>query len=214
MTRVTFLIDGFNLYHSVKNASRDLGLRGAGTRWLNIWALCASYISIFGRAARLSEIYYFSALATHLEAANPDVTRRHRRYIECLEDTGVTVEMGRFKAKDVRCPSCHSKIIRHEEKETDVAISIKLLELCILDQCDVAVIITGDTDVAPAIRSVLRLFSDKRIVVGFPYRRHNAELKLLAHQAFDIKKERYQQYQFPDPFTLTDGRAIAKPPLW
>ncbi len=35
--RTTFLIDGFNLYHSVIEASNDL--HAASTRWLNIRAL-------------------------------------------------------------------------------------------------------------------------------------------------------------------------------
>lgn len=212
--RTAFLIDGFNLYHSVKSASRDLGLRGAGTRWLNIRSLCASYLHVLGRAAVLTDIFYFSALATHLEATDPDVTRRHRRYIACLEDTGIRVELGRFKAKDIQCPACHTTINRHEEKETDVAISIKLLELCLLDQCDIAVIMTGDTDVAPAIRTIRRLCPAKMVCVAFPYRRHNTELKLLAQRAFDIKKERYHQHQFPDPYITSAGQSYAKPAGW
>jgi len=212
--RIIFLIDGFNLYHSLKHASRDLRLGGTGTRWLNIRAMCESYRYIIGRTAIISSIYYFSALATHLEGTKPDVTRRHRRYIECLEDTGITVELGRFKAKEVHCTSCHAIMIRHEEKETDVAIAVKLLEVCILDQCDTAVIMTGDTDLAPAIRTVRRLCPDKQIWVGFPYHRHNAELKLLAHRSFDIKKEQYTKHQFPDPYRLTSGRLLAKPAQW
>lgn len=31
MTRTAFLVDGFNLYHSLKDASFRLGLQGAGT---------------------------------------------------------------------------------------------------------------------------------------------------------------------------------------
>lgn len=214
MTRAAFFIDGFNLYHSLKSASRDLGLRGVGTRWLDIRSLCESYRYIIGSTAAISEIYYFSALAKHLEATDPNVTRRHQRYLECLENTGVIVEMGRFKSKEVYCSSCQTKIIRHEEKETDVAIAIKLLECCLLDQCDVAVIITGDTDVAPAIRAVRRLCSAKQVWVGFPYLRHNTELKLLAHHTFDIKKKRYTQHQFPNPYILTSGKSIPKPSSW
>jgi hypothetical protein len=34
MNRVAFLVDGFNLYHSLKSASFDLGLQGHGTKRL------------------------------------------------------------------------------------------------------------------------------------------------------------------------------------
>ena len=42
MDRVTFIIDGFNLYHSVCDAERDL--KGASTKWLDIKSLCSSYL--------------------------------------------------------------------------------------------------------------------------------------------------------------------------
>jgi hypothetical protein len=38
--RTTFLVDGFNLYHSLRDASRDLGFAdGRGTKWLNLHSL-------------------------------------------------------------------------------------------------------------------------------------------------------------------------------
>lgn len=42
MNRTTFLIDGFNLYHSLTDACRNL--RCDGIKWLNIRKLCASYL--------------------------------------------------------------------------------------------------------------------------------------------------------------------------
>lgn len=214
MNRIAFLLDGFNLYHSVKQASHDLGLYGTGTRWLDMRSLCASYLYTLGKNAILSEVYYFSALATHLEARKPDVTLRHRKYIECLEDSGIVVELGRFKYKDVHCSRCHYDVPRYEEKETDVAISIKLLELCLLDQCDTAIVVTGDTDVAPAIRAVHRLCKNKQIGVAFPYKRHNAELKRLADLSFNITAQQYIRYQLPDPCILKNKRSITKPSHW
>jgi len=80
MERITFLIDGFNLYHSAKSASVALNLNESGTKWLDIAGLCRSYLHLFGRTAALHEIHYFSALAKHLEATKPDVTARHALY--------------------------------------------------------------------------------------------------------------------------------------
>jgi len=84
LSRATFLIDGFNLYHSARKVSKDKGLQGKGTKWLDIHALCASYLHMLGKNAQLEEVYYFSALARHLEAVKPDVTQRHRKFIRCL----------------------------------------------------------------------------------------------------------------------------------
>ena len=63
MNRTAFLVDGFNLYHSLVDASRDTG--GVGTKWLDLRALCASYLSGIGGGAQISQIVYFSALAVH-----------------------------------------------------------------------------------------------------------------------------------------------------
>ena len=212
--RTVFIIDGFNLYHSVKQAAKDLGLGSRGTKWLDIRSLCASYLYILGGGAQLGKIYYFSALAVHLEASKPHVTARHRAYIKALEAHGVTVELSRFKDKEVRCPHCGKVNIRHEEKETDVAVAAKLLEVCSVDECDSVVLVTGDTDVAPAVRAAARLFPHKRVCFAFPYRRKNKELAHLVRTCFHIKKDAYARFQFPDPLILSDGPSLPKPPSW
>lgn len=214
MNRTTFPIDGFNLYHSVKNASVDLGLNGAGTRWLDIHSMCNSYLHAIGNNAQTVGVYYFSALARHIEAFKPDVVARHKTYIECLEATGVAVELARFKKKRVQCPHCNQAINRHEEKETDVAIAAKLLELLFSDQCDTAAIITGDTDIVPAVKTAQRLFPQKQIVFLLPYKRHNQELAKLAAKHIEIKKETYARHQLPDPFVTAKGKKLFKPAAW
>ena len=77
MTRTAFLVGGFNLHHSLKDASFHLGLRGAGTRWLDPRSFSSSFLHIVGGGAQISRIYYFSALAKNWEATRPDVTARH-----------------------------------------------------------------------------------------------------------------------------------------
>ncbi len=64
------------------------------------------------------------------------MVQRHKRFIKCLKSTGVTVELSRFKEKDVRFRTSNDSgdlvegvLKRNEEKETDVAIAAKLFEL-------------------------------------------------------------------------------------
>jgi len=214
MNRTTFIVDGFNLYHSVCDASRALGLAGSGVKWLNLRKLCESYLSLIGGPAQLERIYYFSALATHLEAAKPALTLRHRAYLECLEDTGVVVELSRFKMKDIACRQCGYKFQRAEEKETDVALAAKLLEILHKDECDTAVLITGDTDIAPAVRTASALFPLKRVCFAFPFGRKNKELAKLVSTSFRISKEAYASHQFTDSVSLKSGKVISKPAKW
>jgi hypothetical protein len=118
MHRVTFLVDGFNLYHSAKEASRDLG--GRSTKWLDLRSLLTSYLPVIGSGAQLKDIYYFTALATHMDAKKPGTTSRHKLYMECLRNTGIRIQPGRFKYKTVWCEHCRKLTDHYEEKETDV----------------------------------------------------------------------------------------------
>jgi NYN domain len=217
LERTTFLVDGFNLYHSIRQAADDAaraGLPQPHMKWLDLRSLCASYLHLIGRGAELRDVYYFSALATHLEAVKPDVVVRHKTLISALSANGVSVELGRFKEKTLHCPSCNKPIIRHEEKETDVAISLKLIELFLRDACDVAVFITGDTDIAPAVRTAHLLFPQKRVLFAFPYGRKNKELAKLAPGSFQIARDQYARFQFANTIQLPDGSVLTKPSNW
>jgi hypothetical protein len=119
-----------------------------------------------------------------------------------------------FKEKRRTCSVCGHIAIGHEEKETDVAIAVKLLELLFRDTCDTIVLVTGDTDLAPPVRTARTLFPQKNIMFAFPYNRMNNDLKKLAPESFHIRKEAYVTHQFPDPVVLANGTVITKPAKW
>jgi uncharacterized LabA/DUF88 family protein len=212
MNRTSFIIDGFNLYHSVREAAKFF--EGKGTKWLNIKELCNSYLQIVGGGAKLESIYYFSALAKHLESTHPDVTTRHRAFLECIKDTGIEIHLARFKKKNILCNQCGKSIKRHEEKETDVAIASSIFGILHQDEADIIVIMSGDTDIAPAVRTAKSLFPEKLIGFAFPYGRKNKELATISDFSFTMSKEQYRKYQFPDPYVLKNGRKINKPLEW
>ena len=211
MNRTVFIIDGFNLYHSLREAAKLSGDRG--TKWLNVRTLCESYLQLAGGNATLKNVYYFSALARHLEATDPGVTRRHRSLLDCLRSTGVRIELSRFKPKTIRCEHCGHTITRHEEKETDVAIAARLLESFHLDECDTVIIVSGDSDLAPAVRTAQKLYPEKTIGFAFPYRRKSNELVQLTPLSFKINRKQYLKHQFP-PTVEISGRTIHKPLDW
>jgi uncharacterized LabA/DUF88 family protein len=208
--RVAFLIDGFNLYHSIKQAIAD----GKITRgkWLNIRGLCADFLSAIGRDAVLTEVHYFSALATHIP--DPAVAARHRVFIQALESVAIQTSLGNFKRKRVRCKaSCGLEGWGYEEKESDVNLALTLLELLLQDRCDTVIIVSGDTDLACAMRRARTLFPAKKVGVAFPYGRFHNELKLLADYYWRIRPQQYQNHVFPDVITVA-GRTITKPSSW
>jgi uncharacterized LabA/DUF88 family protein len=210
--RTAFLVDGFNLYHSLKSARRALG--GRGTLWLDLRALCASFLHSIGGQAGISDLYYFSALATHVEGLKPGAAARHLAYLEAIRSTGIIVELGQFKGKRLDCPACRTGCVRHEEKETDVAIAVRLMELILRNRRDAAVVVSAHSDLAPALREAGRLAPDKPSFCCFPYGRGSFDLRRHARASFRFRKEQYVRRQLPDPVPLADGRRIHKPPEW
>ena len=183
-------------------------------KWLDLAGLCRSYLPLLGATAELSGVRYFSALASHLVPTNPDVVHRHQAYIRALTASGVTVQMGHFKQKDRTCVICGGRLRIHEEKETDVAIAVTLLELAITRGCETIVLISGDTDLAPAIRAAKRLAPTIRLCSVFPYGRHNREFEQLVDVSFKMSDMAYAAHQLPDPLVMPNGKTLRKPATW
>ena len=141
-----------------------------------------------------------------------------RLFIEALEARGVTVGLGNFKAKDLYqvCPACgrHVHFKRHEEKETDVNIAVKLVEVVADGSCDAVMVVTGDTDLVPAVAAARRLQPRVDVYMLFPTNRSNLAFDGVATGTFKIAGKQYARYQLTDPVLAADGRAIRKPPAW
>ncbi len=84
----------------------------------------------------------------------------------------------------------------------------------VLDQCDTVLLLTGDTDIVPAIKTAQRLFTNKTIGFLLPYKRHNQELVKLCSLHIEIRRDAYTKHQFPDPFITPSGKSLVKPASW
>jgi uncharacterized LabA/DUF88 family protein len=155
-TRVSAFIDGFNLYHAISN------LRADHLKWVNLRRLCENFAP--APQFDLGSVCYFSAFATWRAGSYA----RHRAYVAALEAAGVTPILGKFKEKDRRCFRCKQTWKDHEEKESDVNLALHLLRGAVLDEYDRALVITQDSDIAPAVRMVLREFPKKAIRIITP----------------------------------------------
>jgi uncharacterized LabA/DUF88 family protein len=163
--RVACFIDGFNLYHALRD------LQKPHLKWVDLWALAEVFIA--RRSQRLQTVYYFSAYADWM----PDKERRHRIYVNALVAKGVIPVMAQFKDKDRRCPQCGHQWTGHEEKETDVNIAIAMLNGVYRNEYDHAFVVTRDSDITPAIRMLRAYFPTKGVtVIAPPNRGHSNEL--------------------------------------
>ncbi|HKP76749.1 MAG TPA: NYN domain-containing protein [Longimicrobiaceae bacterium] len=205
---VAFLVDGLNLYFSLREME---GLSKIPSTWLDLRRMCEAFLHPIrqrvGVRPEMGAIHYFAAYAAH-------AAERQRTYVSAIESTGVDVTISPFKNRDVRCPHCRFVFKRAEEKETDVAIAVKLLEVLMTGEASIAVLITGDTDFRPAITTARRLFPHSTIGVITPFLRHTTEMQEIGDFHFKVSQKLVHASQFPNPLRLADGRVLAKPPGW
>ncbi len=198
-----FFIDGFNLYHSI-----DDNKNFHKYKWLNLEKLCQCFIS---KKDTIAGIKYFTTMAEW----KPESFKRHKLYIKALMHFKNTeIIYGKFRTKDKKCPLCKKSYTAHEEKRIDVNIAIELFENAMTDKYDTAIIISGDSDLIPAIKAIKTNFPTKRIGIIIPISRRAEELKSIADFHMKIKEKHLVSSQFSDVIFVNEQEQIKKPESW
>jgi len=145
--RVVAYIDGMNLYYGLKESRGRRGL------WLDLEKLVKS---IAGDPAqyKVTQINYFTAMVKGADSA-----QRQQIYLDAIRASQplVNISLGQYQNKKIECRNCGRIIHTYEEKESDVAFATALVRDAALKQFDRALIISGDADMAPAVRTAREL---------------------------------------------------------
>lgn len=135
------------------------------------------------------------------------------------------VVLGKFKQKRVKCGlnGCShpgQRIFRvPEEKRTDVNIAVRMLDDAYQDRCDNLILVSGDSDLVPAVATVRQRFTEKIVTVYVPARnptRGSAiELRTSANVSRDLPLILLPKAQFPPRVLGADGiTTVLKPADW
>jgi uncharacterized LabA/DUF88 family protein len=194
-------VDGFNLY---------FGLREAGygsLRWLDVSKLvanlCQSRQSFVGAQ-------YFTARING-PGAKHDRQKALLEAYDTLPDC--KVHFGHFQANVTSCRSCGKPWKQAKEKMTDVNIAVEMLSAAFLNEFDTALLISGDSDLAPAVEKTINLFG-KRVVIAFPPSRYSTHLGASASAYIQIRKAQLARSQLAETITKLDGHVLKRPPSW
>jgi uncharacterized LabA/DUF88 family protein len=204
MQRVAAYIDGFNLY---------FGLKSAGFKryyWLDLAALCQSLLK---PEQQLGATHYFT---TRIRDNNHNKADRQRQnvYLEALGTTPLSIQYGHYLEKERRCRTCQTTWLDYEEKMTDVNLAVQLLADTFDDAFDVALIVSGDSDLTTPIQRVRKRFATKRLIVAFPPNRQSAELKRVAHGFLTIGEDKLRASQLPPQIVKPSGHTLTRPTTW
>lgn len=213
-------VDGFNLY---KGALAD-----SPSKWLDLgkWAdrMMPSFV--------VDKVAYCTARL----APDPDDPTLHIRqdiYLQALSTLSrVQIYEGHFKVNNTRmrrrpedgctccaaqppaCKCCKGKtvpVIKREEKGSDVRLAIELLDDGINGRYDVALVVSGDSDIQPAVDLVRHVYG-KRVFVADP--RNRTHPPLVGDERRRVRAAALAASQLPATITGPSGSPITKPASW
>ncbi len=205
--RAIVYIDGFNLYYGA--------LRGGPHKWLNL----ERYFQLLLPNDSIQKIRYFTARVVGSHAISQDT------YLAALSTLPlVEVILGKFKSKQIQglCPSCPLPppqfFKTFEEKRTDVNIALWMLHDAQEDLCDRLILVSGDSDLVPAVAMTKREHPEKQILVYVPAlneaRGAAVELRSIADRNKTLPSQMFHAVQFPAEIANGSGPAIEKPASW
>jgi len=203
--KANIYVDGFNLYYGC--------VKGTPYRWLN---LAAMFRLLLPNDA-VHKIKYFTALVTP-RASDLDKPLRQQTYLRALRTTpNLEIIEGSFLSHDVMMPLAppatgYVKVIRTEEKGSDVNLATHLLVDGFNRDYELAVVVSNDSDLLAPIQVVTRQLGKP---VGLLNPHQHPSVALLPHVLFvkRIRRGVLDRSQFPPTLTDANG-AFSKPATW
>lgn len=184
---------------------RDAGFDDC--RWLNVKLLVEKLLKPH---QVLVGVKYFTSRVSN----NPDKQKRQSTYIDAVESTGVQVIYGNYQAGSEECKRCGHVWRTAKEKMTDVNIATAIMVDAFQDSYDMAMLISGDSDLTPPIKEVHKLFKNKRIFIAFPPKRHNSSMALVAKGSEIIGRKKLVDAQFEEEVVSKTGYKLKVPSEW
>jgi uncharacterized LabA/DUF88 family protein len=196
-------IDGFNLYH---------GLHEKYRRWY-LWLDLEHLVQRLRPNDQVLAVRYFTAMVKD----EPTALARQRLYLSALSAHSSSVEiiLGRYQTKAMICRQCGNAWTSYEEKETDVNIAVSFVADAAAAASDIALIISADSDLCPAIRTARSLNPGRGMIAAFPPRRSSFEIRTLIPGAFTIAAADLRNSLLPE--IVSDGalgRVYKRPGKW
>ena len=201
MATVGFYVDGFNLYHAINELNKP------HLKWLSLADLANSFLS---PGDTLYTVSYFTAYM-HWDA---DKSRRHHEYVKALKATGVDVIESKFAKTSRYCFRHASYCKNYEEKQTDVALALRVAADTAAANLDSVILVTADSDYIPLIQHLRSSASQTKVIIAAPPGRMRRARQLcdLADDKKEIKEGRLGGCLLPRNVENSAGQVVARCP--
>ncbi len=205
--RTYVYIDGFNFYYRA--------VKDTPYKWLDFNTL---FQHLLNPKNQIISLKYFTALVSG--KFDPDQPIRQKTYLRAIQKYSpqLSIYYGHFLSHEIFAPLAKPegnkrfvRIIKTEEKGSDVNLAIHVLNDAWLDLYDCAVIVSNDSDLAESLRLVKEQHN-KIIGLITPGKGHpSRELLKYADFTKRIRKGVLSISQLPNPIP---GTTIYKPKVW
>ena len=208
MAKINVYIDSFNLYYGC--------LKNTPYKWLDVGKLSSL---LAPKAFQVNRIRFFTARVTGV--TDPDAPTRQDIFLRAVRTVpNLSIFYGHFLTNKVMMPLAERpsagpkfvRVIKTEEKGSDVNLASYLLLDAFNKDCEAALIVSNDSDLLEPIRIARRSFG---LTVGLacPHLKPAKRLTEEADFIRPIRKGVLKASQFPP--TMTDSRGkFTKPKSW
>jgi hypothetical protein len=201
-------IDGFNLFYG--------SLRKTPYRWLNVVQLCRLLLP----SNKIIKVKYFTARVS-ARPSDPAQPTRQQAYLRALGTLPeIEVHFGHFLSHPVTMPLVqpsgsrrYARVMKTEEKGSDVNLASHLLMDGFRDAYRVAVVVSNDSDLCTPIRMVRRDLNRPVGLLMPGFVKPSITLTREATFTKPIREGALRASQFPESLTDANG-TITKPIEW
>lgn len=160
MDRVAIFVDGSNLYHALKRTFKRTDLK---------FDAFAEALTQRFPDRKLVRMYYYQAVCD--QDADPNMYKNQQRFLANLQRTPyLQLKRGRLERRPSEIELSLDEQSRVEEvlgrplpqyayveKGVDVQLAVDMLHYAVTNTYDVAILVSGDGDFAPAVEAVKQL---------------------------------------------------------
>ena len=219
--RTVVYIDGFNLYYRMLKSR-------PGMKWLDPVKLVSNILTPDHIITKVN--YYIARVSSR--AHDPEAPARQAVYLGALRTIhAVQIHEGSFMTSEPWMPLARPpqarpngydwslpppavvKVLKSEEKGSDVNLGAHLVRDSFIDAFDVAVVVTNDSDLVEPIRIATRE-AGKRVGLLAPVKYPNQSLLSVASFYLHIRPGHLARAQLPNSVLSSDGVVYSKPGSW
>lgn len=203
-------VDGYNLYYGVLSQNPKW-------KWLDLY----KYFSVLRSDEEVILVRYFTALIEPDKRLSEKRDRQKRLLTAMGADGKVSVCLGRYQLRTVTCRAqCGLTYQTPEEKKTDVNIAVSMMEDAIDARADCFILVSGDSDMEPAVQWIRKRYPAVKIIVYIPMlpgeekTRRNDNYLSMGVACKPLPLTDIDKFRLPHVVVLPNGQTVEQPKEW